>query len=75
MKLVSRDKKQYCISFYLVKPWFIAQKKKVEEVDFVSEKCLHKKIDSKDVHINYGVVYILIMVSYTRYSRRYDPYS
>ena len=32
-------------NFYLVQLWFATHRKKLEEVDFVDEEFLHKKID------------------------------
>ena len=44
--------------------WFDIHRKKLEEVDFVDEEFLHKKI-------NKNGVYMRIMVCYIRYSKRY----
>ena len=30
--------------------WFVTHRKKLEEVDFVDEEFLHKKINKKDVY-------------------------
>ena len=44
--------------------WFDIHRKKLEEVDFVDEAFLHKKV-------NKNGVYMRIMVCYIRYSKRY----
>ena len=44
--------------------WFDIHRKKLEEVDFVDEEFLHKKV-------NKNGVYMRIMVCYIRYSKRY----
>ena len=44
--------------------WFDIHRKKLEEVDFVDEEFLHKKV-------NKNGVYMRIMVCYIRYPKRY----
>ena len=44
--------------------WFDIHRKKLEEVDFVDQEFLHKKV-------NKNGVYMRIMVCYIRYSKRY----
>ena len=51
-------------SFYLVQSWFVTDRKKLEEEEFVDEEFLHKKVNKNDV-------YMRIVLCYRRYSRRY----
>ena len=44
--------------------WFVTHRKKLEEMDFVDEEFLYKKVNKNDV-------YMRIMVCYRRYSRRH----
>ena len=44
--------------------WFVTHRKELEEVDFVDEELLHKKV-------NKNGVYMRIMMCYRRYSRRH----
>ena len=44
--------------------WFVTLRKKLEELEFVGEEFVHKKV-------NKNGVYMRIMLCFRRYSRRY----
>ena len=50
-------------NIYLVQSWFVSHTNKLEQVYFVDEEFMHKKV-------NKNSVYMRIMVRYRRYSRR-----